>query len=241
MDPFPVDVDMSTGPGGMRRAVQQHYEPPPLDLSDLPNLLQHHDWPVRSANPAIPEQDPCVNEDGIEQRAPSIVRMDAYDAHEAAAAHFPHGIAIEIAPESLREIEGQTFGFCLDDFDDDDSEFWFGDLLLSALDADVSTADTANAGETSVPAESARLADDDDDSMASFMPVVVGVVPNTPPPSFSLFVPSPIQPMSEGYTSTPPTTASFANFFSAWDGQDLEWARGVHVTRSVGLTSAAGL
>jgi len=122
MDPFPVDVDMSTGPGGMRRAVQLHYAPPPLDLSDLPNLLQHHDWPVRSANPAIPEQDPCVNEDGIEQWAPSIVRMDAYDAHEAAAAHFPHGIAIEIAPESLREIEGQTFGFCLDDFDDDDDD-----------------------------------------------------------------------------------------------------------------------
>ena len=26
---------------------------PPLDLSDLPTLLQHHDWPVRPANPVI--------------------------------------------------------------------------------------------------------------------------------------------------------------------------------------------
>ena len=189
--------------------------PPPLDLSDLPTLLQYHDWPVRPANPAIPEQNPRVHEDGIERWAPIIDQMDADDPHAVTAADLA----------------------ALAQGDDDDDSEWFGELLLSAAHADVSTADTANADESTVPAESALLVDDDDDGRVAY----------TPPLSFSRLAHSPTLPMPEGYTSahtfdpsTPPTPTrvSFAtgaaNFFSA------PGSAGAY-TSSAGVASSAGL
>ena len=225
--------------------------PPPLDLSDLPTLLQYHDWPVRPANPAIPEQNPRVHEDGIERWAPIIEQMDADDPHAGAVAGsaataadlaaLAQGVAIEIAPELLREIadidECLGYEYFDDDADDDDDSEWFGELLLSAAHADVSTADTANADESTVPAESALLVDDDDDGRVAY----------TPPLSFSRLAHSPTLPMPEGYTSTrtfdpstppTPTRVSFAtgaaNFFSA------PGSAGAY-TSSAGVASSAGL